>query len=369
LTLAPEETLSDGRYRLERVLGTGGMASVWLAHDQRLGRPVAVKVISDLLAVDQQWLHRFEREARAAASVSHPHIVQVFDYSVHGNQPYLVMEYVPGGSLADRLSASPPSAQVLDVEALAQALLDALAHIHDVGIVHRDVKPGNILLGTDGRARLTDFGIAQPDDATQLTQTGLVLGTLKYLAPEVLQGKPATVASDLYAAGVVLREAAAADPRPALANLISALTGPAPEQRPTSARAALELLGDTATRDGRERTAATHALDSTTATQVAQPASLQAAARAQKASSSAHQRARVAGAEIRKHRISPRLLLAGLTTALVLLIIVLAASSGGGNNSAKTSATGAPPAIPAPSAPLQQQLQALGQIVNHAARR
>jgi serine/threonine-protein kinase len=118
------------------------MASVWLAHDERLGRPVAVKVIADLLAVDQQWLHRFEREAHAAASVSHPHIVQVFDYSVHGDQPYLVMEHVPGGSLADRLSASPTSAQALDVEALARALLDALAHIHDVGIVHRDVKPG-----------------------------------------------------------------------------------------------------------------------------------------------------------------------------------------------------------------------------------
>ncbi|MEA2159160.1 MAG: eukaryotic-like serine/threonine-protein kinase, partial [Solirubrobacteraceae bacterium] len=147
MRLVPEETLSDGRYRLERVLGTGGMGSVWLAHDARLGRPVAVKVISDALAVDRQWLRRFEREARAAASVSHPHIVQVFDYSVEEERPYLVMEYVRGGSLADRLTASRPHDQGLDVEALARGLLDALAHIHDAGIVHRDVKPGNILLG------------------------------------------------------------------------------------------------------------------------------------------------------------------------------------------------------------------------------
>jgi eukaryotic-like serine/threonine-protein kinase len=348
------------------------MASVWLAHDQRLGRPVAVKVISDTLAVDGQWLHRFEREARAAASVSHPHIVQVFDYSVHGDQPYLVMEYVPGGSLADWLSARETHAQALDVEALAQALLDALAHIHDVGIVHRDVKPGNVLLGTDGRARLTDFGIAQPEDATQLTQTGLVLGTLKYLAPEVLQGKPATVRSDLYAAGVVLREAAAADLRPALVNLITVLTAAAPEQRPTSATAALELLGDTTALGASEPTAATRVLDSTAVTQVAQtnPRLIQAApSRAEKASAWAHQQAHFASARFLKRGISPRPLLAGLTTALVLLIIVIVVSSGGGTNSAKTSGSGAAPALPTPSASLQRQLQALGQIVNHAADR
>lgn len=348
------------------------MASVWLAHDERLGRPVAVKVISDTLAVDQQWLHRFEREARAAASVSHPHIVQVFDYSVRGDQPYLVMEYVPGGSLADRLSASETHAQALDVEALAQALLDALAHIHDAGIVHRDVKPGNILLGTDGRARLTDFGIAQPKDATQLTQTGLVLGTLKYLAPEVLQGKPATVASDLYAAGVVLREAAGADLPGALANLISTLTAVTPEQRPTSAPAALELLGGATARGGRGPTAPTRVQDPPTATRVAHtsPTLIQAPpSLAKKASAWAHQQARFAGAELRKRGISPRLLLAGLATALVLLAIVIAVSSGGGTNSANTSGNGAAPAVPTPSAPLQQQLQALGQIVNHAAGR
>ena len=345
MRLVPEEMLSDGRYRLERVLGTGGMGSVWLATDERLGRPVAVKVISDTLSVDRQWLHRFEREARAAASVSHPHIVQVFDYSVDEDRPYLVMEYVPGGSLADRLSAGEPHAQAaLDVGALARGLLEALAHIHDAGIVHRDVKPGNILLGTDGRARLTDFGIAQPEDATQLTQAGLVLGTLKYLAPEVLQGKPATAASDLYAAGVVLREASGVDPRPPLTHLIDALTAVRPEQRPNSASAAIELLHGATAAGPPRTTEATRVLDPTTAAQVAQTAP-------------------------RKREISRRMLLAGLATAAVLVIIVIALSSGGGANSANTSGSRALPAVPAPSAPLQRQLQALGQIVDHAAGR
>ena len=237
MKLATGELLSDGRYRLEHVLGRGGMASVWLARDQRLGRLVAIKVIADRLGVDRQWRQRFEREARAVASVSHPHIVQVFDYNIDGDQPYLVMEYVSGGSLADRLASAHSHAPALDLEMLARALLDALAHVHEVGIIHRDVKPANILLGRDGRARLTDFGIAQPQDTSQLTQTGLVLGTLKYLAPEVLHGHPATIASDLYAAGVVLREASDGDPRPALASLITTLTATAAAAKPDIATA------------------------------------------------------------------------------------------------------------------------------------
>jgi len=235
-------------------------------------------------------------------------------------------------------------AAALDVGALARGLLEALAHIHDAGIVHRDVKPGNILLGTDGRARLTDFGIAQPEDATQLTQAGLVLGTLKYLAPEVLQGKPATAASDLYAAGVVLREASGVDPRPPLTHLIDALTAVRPEQRPNSASAAIELLHGATAAGPPRTTEATRVLDPTTAAQVAQTAP-------------------------RKREISRRMLLAGLATAAVLVIIVISLSSGGGTGSANTSGNRAPPAVPASSAPLQRQLQALGQIVDHAAGR
>lgn len=336
MRLATGELLSNGRYRLERELGRGGMASVWLARDQRLGRPVAIKVIADRLGVDQQWRRRFEREARAAASVSHPHIVPVFDYSVEGDQPYLVMEYVSGGSLAERLAGARSDAPALDLEALAQALLDALTHIHDVGIIHRDVKPGNILLGRDGRVRLTDFGIAQPEDAGQLTQTGVVLGTLKYLAPEVLNGSPATVESDLYAAGVVLREASGADQSPALASLIGKLTATAPEQRPSSAGAALALFGAPPGPPGDEPAATTRALDSTAATQIVQTA-------------------------------NGRGVIAGLAATLVLLIIVIAVSNGTDSASTKTSGNGATPALPSPGAPLGQQLNALGRIVNHAA--
>jgi eukaryotic-like serine/threonine-protein kinase len=350
------------------MLGTGGMASVWLARDQRLDRPVAIKVIADRLGADPQWRQRFEREARAAASVSHPHIVQVFDYGVDGDQPYLVMEYISGGSLADRLALGETDTPALDVSGLAQALLDALAHIHDVGIIHRDVKPGNILLGRDGRARLTDFGIAQPQDATQLTQTGLVLGTLMYLAPEVLRGNPATVASDLYAAGVVLREASGADPSPALANLITRLTAAAPEQRPTAASTALALLGAPPVAGDSEPTAATRALGSTAATRVVQPRMLQAAQPpARKAPISTRPQAPMAGSKHRNRGISKRRWLAGLVTAFALIIIVIAASSGGGTPSTPTSKNIATPALPRPGAPLQQQLNALDQIVNHAA--
>lgn len=350
------------------MLGAGGMASVWLARDQRLDRPVAIKVIADRLGADPQWRQRFEREARAAASVSHPHIVQVFDYGVDGDQPYLVMEYISGGSLADRLALGETGAAALDVSGLAQSLLDALAHIHDVGIIHRDVKPGNILLGGDGRARLTDFGIAQPQDATQLTQTGLVLGTLMYLAPEVLQGNPATVASDLYAAGIVLREASGADPSPVLANLITRLTAAAPEQRPTAASTALALLGAPPGAGDGQPTAATRELNPTAATRVVQPRVLDAAEPpTRKAPIPTRPQAPTAGSKHPKRGISPRRWLAGLVTAAVLIIIVIAASGGGGSPSTTASSTSATPPLPRPGAPLQQQLNALDQIVNHAA--
>ncbi len=226
--------LADGRYRLERRLGAGGMAAVWLARDQRLERLVAVKVIADTLADDKQWLRRFRREARASAQLSHPNIVQVFDYGVEGGRPYLVMEHVDGSNLAERLAD--PGAPAPDAGALAGELLDALAYMHAAGIIHRDIKPANVLLDAEGHAHVTDFGIAQPQDATSLTQTGMVIGTLKYLAPEVADGQPATVVRDLYSAGVVLR-GCRRPPPPALAALIGALTavggrrGPATTQR------------------------------------------------------------------------------------------------------------------------------------------
>jgi eukaryotic-like serine/threonine-protein kinase len=197
----PGATLGD-RYRLERRIAAGGMATVWLARDRELDRDVAVKVLSDVLAEDPSYVARFRREARVAAQVSHPNLVRMFDYAGEAERPYIVMEHVGGGTLADRIRAG--TADEVDPERLAQQLLGALEAIHAAGVVHRDVKPSNVLLDAKGDAHLTDFGIAQPEDATQLTDTGQVIGTLKYMAPEVLAGEQATERSDLSALGVVL---------------------------------------------------------------------------------------------------------------------------------------------------------------------
>ncbi len=238
--MAPHTTLGDGRYRLERRLGAGGMASVWLAVDKRLNRPVAVKVVADALASDERWVRRFTREARAAAALSHRGVVSVYDYGVEGGRPFLVMEYVSGGTLADRLD-DPASARP-DAETATRQLLEALSAVHDAGILHRDVKPANLLLDEHDHLLLTDFGIAQTEGATALTQTGMIVGTLRFLAPEVVAGRPATVQSDLFSAGVVIRELARERATPRLTALVATLTAPEPGGRPDSAAAAARLL-------------------------------------------------------------------------------------------------------------------------------
>ncbi|HET8565018.1 MAG TPA: serine/threonine-protein kinase [Solirubrobacterales bacterium] len=231
------ELLKD-RYRLERTLGRGGMAAVWLGHDEVLDRPVAVKVLSDTIAGDPGFVARFRREARMAASLSHPNLVGVYDYSEEGERPYLVMQFVPGENLAQRQERE----ERIDCDKLARELLDALDHIHSVGILHRDVKPANLIVEPGGTAKLIDFGIALPRDATALTSTGLVLGTERYAAPEVMEGKPATERSDLFSAGVVLRSCEGPC-SPELRALIEWLTSPDPRDRPSSARQALDRLG------------------------------------------------------------------------------------------------------------------------------
>jgi serine/threonine protein kinase len=237
--IEPGATLGD-RYLLDRRIASGGMATVWLAHDEELDRDVAVKVLSDVLGEDPNYVARFRREARVAARVSHPNLVQMFDYAGSAERPYIVMEYVGGGTLADRIRAD--AAGEIDPERLARQLLGALGAIHAAGVVHRDVKPSNVLLDAAGHAHLTDFGIAQPEDATQLTGTGQVIGTLKYMAPEVLAGKPATERSDLYALGVVLQETLAGRDAPQIEALIDRLTADDPHERPASATQAMNLL-------------------------------------------------------------------------------------------------------------------------------
>ena len=230
------ELLKD-RYRLERTLGRGGMAAVWLGHDEVLDRQVAVKVLSDTIASDPGFVERFRREARTAAGLSHPNLVGVYDFSEEGERPYLVMQFVPGEDLHSRLARG----EGVDCDKLARELLEALAHIHAVGILHRDIKPANIIVEPDGTAKLIDFGIALPADATALTSPGLILGTERYAAPEVMAGKPATERSDLYSCGVVLRSCEGECSR-ALGTLVEWLTSKDPGNRPTSARQALERL-------------------------------------------------------------------------------------------------------------------------------
>ena len=234
--IASGRKLKD-RYRLERMLGRGGMAAVWLGHDEVLERPVAVKVLSDTIASDPGFVARFRREARTAAGLSHPNLVRVYDFSDQGERPYLVMELVPGEDLASCLERG----QRIDCDQLAGELLDALFHIHEVGILHRDIKPANIIIEPSGTAKLIDFGIALPRDATSLTSTGLVLGTERYAAPEVLEGQPATERSDLYSCGVVLQLCEGQCSR-ALWALTTAMTSKDPRDRPLSAGHALEQL-------------------------------------------------------------------------------------------------------------------------------
>ncbi|HET7121289.1 MAG TPA: serine/threonine-protein kinase [Solirubrobacterales bacterium] len=234
---AQGELLKD-RYRLERLLGRGGMAAVWLGHDEVLDRPVAVKVPADTIAADPEFATRFRREAHTAAGVNHPNLVGVYDYSDE-ERPYLVMQFVAGEDLGTVLARDGR----VDCQRLAHELLDALDHIHSLGILHRDVKPGNVLIDREGNAKLIDFGIAQTADATSLTRTGLILGTERYLAPEVARGEPASERSDLYSCGVVLRSCLeASGGSAALRSLVEWLTAEDPRSRPASARQALAQL-------------------------------------------------------------------------------------------------------------------------------
>jgi len=193
-----------GRYRLERRLGLGGMSTVHEALDLRLQRPVAVKLLADHLADDATFVSRFQREALSAARLVHPNIVQVFDSGLdpETGQHFIVMEYVAGPSMAEVLRDRGYLAVPEAVDIVGQAC-QGLDYAHRQGVVHRDVKPGNLLRSPDGVIKLADFGIAKAAEQSSITQVGSVLGTAAYLAPEQAQGDPATPQSDLYSLGVV----------------------------------------------------------------------------------------------------------------------------------------------------------------------
>jgi serine/threonine protein kinase len=193
------------RYELGATIGRGGMGTVYDATDRRLDRSVAVKILRPDLAEQLKARRRFETEARAAARLVHPNVVTVFDSGEDDGVPFLVMERLPGRTLADELSAG--AVPVLRVRALGLEMLTAIAAAHEAGIVHRDIKPGNVLLTSDGHAKVSDFGIAKTVDDSDQTQTADLVATVGYLAPERLSGAPASPRSDLYSVGVVLYEA------------------------------------------------------------------------------------------------------------------------------------------------------------------
>ena len=200
----------DERYELEELVGTGGMSSVYRAHDTLLERYVALKVLHDQYMADDDFVERFKREARAVAQLSHPNIVTVIDRGEDDGHQYIVFEYIDGENLKEcvvrkgRLS-------VREALELALQVARGLAFAHGQGIVHRDVKPQNVLLNGDGEAKVTDFGIARTLTVDGVTQTGTVMGTSNYIAPEQASGQPVDVQTDVYSLGVVLYELLAGD--------------------------------------------------------------------------------------------------------------------------------------------------------------
>lgn len=262
-----------GRYELVRPLGHGAMATVDLAHDVELDRPVALKRLAENLARDEDLRRRFLREARLAAKLAHPNVVRVFDVGEDDGRPFIAMEYVEGGTLAE-VVARRGALPVAEAATLGMQVCAGLAAAHAAGFVHRDVKPQNLLLGSDGVLKLGDFGIAVGHDGTRLTLAGTVLGTAGYLAPEQARGEQVTAAADIYAAGAVLYELLTGEPPRSGASLtelgaadgfeapdvagrlpgapreliaaVTACLSPRPEDRPPSAAALARLLAPVA---------------------------------------------------------------------------------------------------------------------------
>jgi beta-lactam-binding protein with PASTA domain/predicted Ser/Thr protein kinase len=198
------DRLFDGRYRITRKLGAGGMANVYLAVDEELGRRVAIKILNERHANDEQFVERFRREAKNAAGLSHPNVVSVYDRGEAEGTYYIAMEYVEGRTLKDLIITRGPSPIPIAIDYTLQ-ILQALRFAHRGGLVHRDIKPHNVIVDSDGRVKVADFGIARAG-TSQMTEAGSIIGTAQYLSPEQARGAPVDQTSDLYSVGIVLYE-------------------------------------------------------------------------------------------------------------------------------------------------------------------
>ena len=226
----------NGRYKIDALLGQGGMSAVYRAYDPNLKRTVAIKLIHSHLLADEDFVSRFKREAAAVAALRHPNIVQVYDFDNEDQIHYMVLEFVPGETLQDRLKHLQKSETKMAFDQAARIIInvcDALAYAHKKGMIHRDIKPANIMLDTQGQAILMDFGIVKIMDATSHTSTGAVMGTAKYMSPEVIRSEPADERSDLYSLGVALYEMLSGEPpfeaNSAMSLLMRHLNDPVPD--------------------------------------------------------------------------------------------------------------------------------------------
>jgi serine/threonine-protein kinase len=235
----------DGRYHVVRKLGTGGMANVYLAEDQELGRRVAIKMLDDRHAQDEQFVERFRREAKNAAGLTHPNIVSIYDRGEAEGTYYIAMEYLDGRTLKELLVARGPTPIAVAID-YARQILAALGFAHRNGVVHRDIKPHNVSVASDGRVKVMDFGIARAG-TSQMTETGSIIGTAQYLSPEQAKGAPVGPASDIYSVGIVLYEM---------------LTGSVPFTGDTPLEIAMKHLSTTPEPPSERRPEVPHELDS-----------------------------------------------------------------------------------------------------------